>query len=135
MSQGELRFDGPMFDPALDAERLGRQLRAVRDYMLDLGGRERTVPEIAADLHFPECSISARLRDLRKPRFGGYRVESRRVTPGGLYTYRLLRPDPPAADKCQHCAGRGSCGYNDCSIGEMEPGPCRTCVGRRLQKM
>ncbi|HEV2418658.1 MAG TPA: hypothetical protein VGX94_12705 [Terriglobia bacterium] len=95
MIQAELNFDGPMFDPTLDGERLGRQLRAVRDFMLDLAGSERTVPEIARDLGFPECSVSARLRDLRKPRFGGYRVESRRVTPTGLYAYRLLPPIRP----------------------------------------
>ena len=54
MMQGELHFDGPMFDPALDRERLGRQLRRVRDFMLDLDGREATVQDIASALRFPE---------------------------------------------------------------------------------
>lgn len=35
-----------------------------------------------------EAGISARLRDLRKPRFGGYQVERRRVE-GGLFEYRI----------------------------------------------
>jgi len=38
----------------------------------------------------PEASVSARLRDLRKAKFGGYRVERQRVREGrGLYHYRL----------------------------------------------
>ena len=36
----------------------------------------------------PEPSVSARLRDFRKPRFGAA-VVSRRYVGGGLYQYRL----------------------------------------------
>lgn len=81
-------FDGATFDHAQDAERLTRQWERVRDLMLD--GRPRTLSAIAQTLGLPEASVSARLRDLRKPRFGGYRVTANRVPGGrGLWTYRL----------------------------------------------
>ena len=110
-----LNFDGPVFDPQKDAKRLGNQLLAVRDYMLS-HGQWRTVPEIREQLtkHTMYCGaclkcgrsdsqgpclldcgkasetgISARLRDLRKTKFGGYNVESRRRGVGGLWEFRV----------------------------------------------
>jgi hypothetical protein len=86
--QGELRFDGTTYDPPQDRERLTAQLAQVRALMAD--GRWRTLAAIAMRTGAPEASVSARLRDLRKPRFGGYRVDRRRVTDGhGLHEYRL----------------------------------------------
>ena len=84
-------FDGPTFEPAIDGPRLGRQLEAVRKLLL--GGGWWTLAEIAARLRYPEASISARLRDLRKPRFGRHVIERRRVS-GGLFEYKLQRPAP-----------------------------------------
>jgi hypothetical protein len=56
-----------------------------------LDGTWRTLEGIRSTVGGSEAGISARLRDLRKPRFGGYGVERRRVS-GGLFEYRVLRP-------------------------------------------
>lgn len=87
-----MTFDGAPFDPTEDGERLSRQLFAVRSLMLD--GRWRTFVQIQESIGMgTEAAISARLRDLRKPRFGAYEVLRRRV-PGtkGLYEYRVVPP-------------------------------------------
>lgn len=80
------KFDGPDVT-ADDAQRLGRQLRAVRSLM-KAGPRWWTLREIAEAVKAPEASVSARLRDLRKPRFGGSNIERRRLT-GGTWQYRM----------------------------------------------
>ena len=74
--QQELCFSGPDLEEA-DNRRLGRQLVAVRELMLD--GAWRSLADIAARVAGSEAGISARLRDLRKPGFGGYLVERRRA--------------------------------------------------------
>jgi hypothetical protein len=89
-----LDFDGETFDKDLDGKRLSRQLLAVKTLMWD--GRWRTLRMIQTATGFPEASISARLRDLRKPRFGGFIVErqrrlDRRCKAGGTWEYRLVR--------------------------------------------
>lgn len=80
-------FDGTTYNHARDGKRLSYQLDAVRDLMSD--GLWRTLWDIAEETDFPEASISARLRDLRKHKFGGHRVD-RRYTGGGLWEYRVL---------------------------------------------
>jgi hypothetical protein len=80
-------FDGQTFEQARDGARLSGQLTAVRAIMAD--GIWRSLPELRARTGYPEASISARLRDLRKPRFGGHTVERRRGGPG-LFEYRLF---------------------------------------------
>jgi len=89
MTQIAMMFDGKTFDPALDLERLSNQVGRTFSAMLDRGWL--TLGEIAAMTRDPEASISARLRDLRKPRFGGYVIERRRRTVG-LWEYRMLVP-------------------------------------------
>ncbi len=85
------RFDGSVYDPARDDGRLRRQLGRVYALMRD--GRWRTLFEIAEATGDPQTSISAQLRHLRKPRFGGHDVQKRRRTAlGGTYEYRLV-PD------------------------------------------
>lgn len=83
-------FDGPSVT-ALDAARLGRQLEAVRSLMLD--GRWRSLAEIAEATGSPEASVSARLRDLRKPRNGAFSVDRRRRT-AGQWEYRVRVEGP-----------------------------------------
>jgi hypothetical protein len=65
-----------------DLPRLAAQRKRVFDLMQD--ARWRTGD--------PEASVSARLRDFRKTKYGGYDVERTRVyePDGGLWTYRLL---------------------------------------------
>lgn len=80
-------FDGVTFDRAKDGARLHRQLSAVREFMSDSSWR--TLAEIEEATGHPRSSISARLRDLRKPKFGGFTVERRRRSPG-TFEYRVM---------------------------------------------
>jgi len=79
--------DGETYEPRFDFDRLNRQARMVAEVMIV--GQWRTLAEIAELTDQPEASVSARLRDLRKPRFGGSTVERRRKSKG-LFEYRLL---------------------------------------------
>jgi len=83
------QFDGKTFEPERDQSRLKAQLDAVRSIMFD--GRPHTLAEIAERVGAPEASVSARLRDLRKPKFGGYQIERSHVS-RGLWQYRLAFP-------------------------------------------
>ena len=85
--QGELRFDGATYVHDRDSARLGDQMLAVLSVMSD--GKWRTLADIASETNAPEASVSARLRDLRKPRFGGYTV-NREYIRRGLYQYQLV---------------------------------------------
>lgn len=78
--------EGGTFDPARDTDRLNRQARAVFNVMRD--GKWRTLKTIALLTNEPEASVSARLRDLRKPRFGGHVVD-RSYVADGIWQYRL----------------------------------------------
>lgn len=53
------------------------QLSVVRAEMAK--GDWTTLAALSASTGFPEASVSARLRDLRKPKFGGHSIEKRRV--------------------------------------------------------
>lgn len=86
--QACIDFDGATYDRERDGERLGAQMKAVRDLMLSGDGEWRTLPYIAAWVGYPEASVSARLRDLRKEKFGAYNVE-RRYVANGLWEYRV----------------------------------------------
>lgn len=91
IEQAALNFDGPTFDKERDSRRLGAQLSRVKDVMID--GEWRTLQRIA-ELAYPasESSVSARLRDLRKPRFGGYVVNRRHVA-AGIFEYQVQSKD------------------------------------------
>jgi len=80
------QFDGSTFQPERDGERLRSQLQRVRDLMID--GQWRTLAQLAQHVGGSEAGVSARLRDLRKGRNGGYTVE-RRYVGEGLFEYRL----------------------------------------------
>jgi hypothetical protein len=82
-----MRFDGATFDTEKDADRLGAQCQRVLDVMRD--GRWRTLRQLSDESDAPEASVSARLRDLRKPRFGGHQVERRRVNDAGTWEYKV----------------------------------------------
>ena len=91
------RFNGPVYDPAADKDRLTRQIGRVYQRMID--GRWRTLEEIAQLTGDPESSISAQLRHLRKPKFGSYRVfrRPRGDRSHGLFEYRVVAPEVAAA--------------------------------------
>lgn len=112
-------FDGETYDPALDHDRRTRQVDRVRQALWDarrtgdvvahtLGTSPEdygwvTLGDLSALLGIPEASVSARLRDLRKPRFGGLQIDRQRAPGrGGLWLYRLageirssMAPVPP----------------------------------------
>ncbi len=81
------------FNAKLDGERLGKQLERVRYGMLVVGeqGKWLTLGEIAGHTGYPEASISARLRDLRRM---GYVVDKRRrgEAKRGIWEYRCTKP-------------------------------------------
>ena len=83
-------FDGNTYDPLLDWRRLNAQSARVFIVMNDK--EWRTLAEIEAITGDPQASISARLRDLRKDKFGGHTVRKRRRgEPGrGVWEYQLL---------------------------------------------
>lgn len=79
---------GETYDPILDYDRLNAQQHRV--YAVLANHQWWTLRAISHMTKDPEASISARIRDLRKPEFGGRVVERRHVGPGGLCEYRLL---------------------------------------------
>ena len=87
--------DGSTYERPLDLARLNKQARIVWDVMCL--GSWWTLEELADRTGAPEASISARLRDFRKDRFGGHTVERRRVGKkgSGRFEYRLLRHGKP----------------------------------------
>jgi hypothetical protein len=106
-------FEGAAYVPSLDRARLALQVERLRKYML--GVEWRTLREIKAALEvmyapafFPESSISAQMRNLKKkPSF--YRLIKRRRVgvhgPGaGIWEYRLL---PPAESGSESDDGKG----------------------------
>jgi hypothetical protein len=81
--------DGVTFERARDGARLNRQALAVFEFMSD--GKWHTLSEIHHATGEPEASISARLRDFRRPQFGSHTVE-REYIMNGLWRYRLVLP-------------------------------------------
>lgn len=79
------RFGGEAYSPAHDCARLTGQLAAV--YAATADHRWHTLAHLARVADASEASVSARLRDLRKERFGAWTIERKRVD-GGLYVYR-----------------------------------------------
>lgn len=79
-------FDGATYDPAQDGARLGRQLSAVKGLMKD--GHWRSLAEISDAVNGSEAGVSARMRDLRKAKFGGHTILRRRRA-RGLWEYRM----------------------------------------------
>lgn len=78
---------GATFDAERDTIRLNQQAHDVWHEMKD--GQWWTLRALASVLYYPEASISARIRDFRKARFGGHTVE-RRHTHNGIWQYRLV---------------------------------------------
>lgn len=81
------RFAGADYDHDRDAPRLSAQLDRVWDCIKD--HKKRTLKQIAELTGDPEASISAQLRHLRKPRFGGHTI-AKEYLGDGLYRYWLV---------------------------------------------
>ena len=81
--------DGETYFREFDYERLNKQQRRVYDVMKD--GQWHSLVEIAQRTGDPEASISARLRDLRKARFGSLTVrrDRRGRADAGMWVYRI----------------------------------------------
>lgn len=80
--------DGVTYVPAMDEKRLNAQGRRVWRAMADQ--EWHTLEEIAAMAQVPlGQSLGARVRDFRKPEFGGHAVE-RRKREGQPFEYRLI---------------------------------------------
>lgn len=90
-------FDGETYDPEQDHIRLGKQ--ALRVWKCVCDSQWRTFAEIEQEIGAtPHPSISSRLRDFRKTKFGAHTVESRLRDPDlkpGLWEYRVV-PNPQA---------------------------------------
>lgn len=79
-------FSGADYRAPRDQDRLSTQLERVKDAMID--GQWRSLEQIADLAQAPQTSVSAQLRNLRKPEFGSWLVDRRHVD-RGLYEYRL----------------------------------------------
>lgn len=87
---------GPDFDQELDGQRIQTQLEVIAALMTYAHqvGAWLTLVEISQETGYPESSVSAQLRHLRKPRFGEHRVEKRRRphkdgSTGGTFEYKV----------------------------------------------
>lgn len=80
---------GPDYDEKKDKERLSKQRDDILKYMLENGWR--TLFEIEDVLKYPQASISAQLRHLRKPQHGSFIVDKRRRGPG-TWEYYVREP-------------------------------------------
>lgn len=69
-----------------DAARFSTQLAKIQAVMADC--EWHTLSELATRCGCSESGASARVRDLRKAKFGGHVIERQRVS-GGLWQYRL----------------------------------------------
>lgn len=83
---------GETYDVNTDYARLNHQARAVWDVMADR--KWHTLREIADASEAPEASVSARLRDFRKPQFGNHVVERRRREDGATWEYQMPHIEP-----------------------------------------
>lgn len=81
------RFDGETYSHEHDGKRLSAQYDTVFNLMKD--GKARSLEDIGAMTKFPQQSVSARLRDMRKLRFGSHTVQRKNMG-DGLWLYTLI---------------------------------------------
>jgi hypothetical protein len=87
----------------IDTPRLALQMARVFELMKD--GKYRTLRQVADATGCLETSASARLRDLRKPKFGEHSVDARRAKCAGLvYEYRLTLNEEQIPDGQRNAA-------------------------------
>ena len=81
-------FDGESFDKVQDQARLMSQLARVRAFLSD--GQWHTLYDVHRVCGGSESGCSARIRDLKKDRFGGLIIEKRRQS-AGVWLYRMVK--------------------------------------------
>lgn len=86
-------FDGALYNPATDDQRLYRQIGRVFNALAN--GRWWSLTDLAAVTDDPVASISAQLRHLRKAKHGSWiiDVEAAESRSRGLFIYRMRNPD------------------------------------------
>lgn len=84
-------FGGDTFDKDKDGVRLASALETIRALLTyRFGLRVYTLHALARAANCSEASASARLRDLRKPKFGGLNIQKKRdATRPGIWWYWL----------------------------------------------
>lgn len=87
--QMNIRFDGATYESQADGCRLSAQLNFTRALLIANVGRYFSLSELSTQLGYPEASISARLRDLRKAKHGAYTIHRRRRT-AGTHEYAMI---------------------------------------------
>lgn len=98
-----IAFDGKTFSEELDGEKLRGDLARVKAVMMD--GKVRTISEIADLANVSLNSVGSRIRDLKKEKFGGYPVQSRRVS---KHIWHYWLPQVPKFDD----NGQGLMGFH-----------------------
>ena len=84
----ERRFDVDTYDAEQDCDRLTGQLLRVYERMR--GGGWHSLAELSEACGGSEASISARIRDLRKAKYGAHTIERQRQSPfTGTWIYRM----------------------------------------------
>src|SRR5262245_51604573 len=101
-------FDGSTYEPLFDGTRLKTLLARVRHLLSANAGRWFTIKGIQSHCGGTPASVSARIRDLRKPKFGQFHIERRRVGDprDGLWEYRIVGKAGdgcPEVVICPHC--------------------------------
>lgn len=82
---------GPTYEYKIDEARVMKQMDRIRLALSD--HTWTSLAELADRTGDPEASISAQVRHLRKPRFGGHTIDKRRRHElGGTWEYRMV-PD------------------------------------------
>lgn len=108
-----MKFHGSNYVEVIDKPRLQKQYIVIRDMMQD--GKWRTLREIEDQTGYPQASISAQLRNLRKESFGGHTIDKRRrgVATQGLFEYKLKcgHKNIDGSDGCFECSDCGLKGY------------------------
>jgi len=72
-----------------EAAKSKAEIQRLRVLKVMQDGEWHTLAEISQATGDPEASVSARLRDMRKPKFGG-RYVAREQMDNGLYRYKVL---------------------------------------------
>lgn len=78
--------DGSTFSRSRDGVRLNEQCQDVFNFLSD--NCWHTLREAHERTGHPEASISARIRDLKKERFGGFKISKRYIN-NGLWQYKM----------------------------------------------